>query len=275
MSCRPLPWQGRLKARISRRIWKRNRALFLLSTGRAGTTSSIGLLQLSSQIAAYHEPEPLFLQESLDAYRNFDATAERSRYLFKRTRAGGIANAWYHGKAYAEASYMTAWMPLIAEMLPNASFALLVRHPGDVVRSWMRRGAFTGEHSWDRYRLYPLPDSRYSEEWRKWSSFERACWAWGEINHIILSHAECLSDSRFSVVRFEELVDPKTRAYERLFGAVNAEPVSHERAVEYLSQPVNEQQSGDFPKYKDWSNQQRGFLREVAGEVAVLLDYEL
>lgn len=125
---------------IGQFVWRRSTCVFVLSTGRCGTKTLTHLLKLSSTVYARHEPAPRLYAEALDAYLSNLMPTTRYRAIFTAARAPDIGAAFLRGQVYAETSnWLTFFSPIIRDLLPNAKFIHLVRHPRDVVRSGMRR----------------------------------------------------------------------------------------------------------------------------------------
>jgi hypothetical protein len=155
--------------------WQTTACLFILSTGRTGSSTLVHLLNLSPKVAAFHEPKPILLPFYRSAYAEAHRNPSRYRRLFARARRRLIGRAGRNDTIYAEATLLKFFAPVVAQMLPNAKFLHIHRHPAEVVRSGMRRRWFR-DNGLDRYRLVPLPDDPAYPQWDRWNAFRKVCW---------------------------------------------------------------------------------------------------
>lgn len=262
-----------------RQIFRRNdflsvRSLFVLSTGRTGTQSLTHLLNLSPEITAFHEPEPLLLEESLAAYPTLQSNPEALQAVFLNGRRRLLQDATHRGRIYAEMSNrMTYFAPVIAQLLPNARFLHLYRHPADVVRSGMRRGWYD-HHKLDRYRITPTAGDPAAAEWADWDPFSKICWYWSAVNDFATRFSNQISPDRFLAVRFEDLFADNSVA-EKLFTFTGVQVPPEDKISSVLSVRHNEQRNGDFPSAGGFNEQQRQTLSKIAGGTIEQLGYTL
>jgi len=253
--------------------WQEARCAFIMSTGRVGTMSLVKILGLSPDVVAYHEPAPRCEVEHKEAYQQLGGSLEGYRPLFAWARAEPIRAARTEGLLYAEHGYWTPFTDLIAEMLPNARFINPVRHPGEFIRSGMRRGWFAG-HVCDPIRPVPAPGTPAAEAWEGWSRFEKVVWVWEMISSHLLSCQRRYGPDRWRVLRFEEWTRPGFRGWGDLFEWLGVRAPSETQIVQAVRKPENTQNRGEFPKYPDWSDEQKDQLRRIAGRTMAQLGYE-
>jgi hypothetical protein len=264
---------NRLLEPVMRRRWREAHSGWVLSTGRVGTRTAVALLALSARVEAHHEPQPRRRTLAKQAYA--DVWDEPAKYHgpFIEARSRQLGRARFRGRVYVEATNMIYLAPVMADLMPGAKFVHLHRHPGDVVRSGMRRGWFN-HHAWDVYRLEPLPGDPDHELWPRWDAFSKVCWVWQAVNAFILRFAASMPADRVHTVGFESLMRPETGAYARLFEFLDLPTPDASRVEEVLSRRDNAQEAGEFPRYRDWSPAQRQTLRRIAGPVMDALGYE-
>lgn len=251
------------------------RPVFFLSTGRVGTKTLAALLSHSHGALATHEPEPAMFELSSLAYANGDEYRSVSRVLDAAVLAcrGPLVDlADEAGRRFVETSPQATFLaPNIAAVWPEARFVAVVRHPAAVVRSGMRRSWYAG-HSHDHVRLVPR-DGRQLAEFSTWSALEKNCWLWAATNHWILDFARS-SHGAVEVLKSEDLLSDATGA-SALFEVLGLDPPSERAIARLLRKRMNSQQTGDFPPWSGWSDDDRRTLEKVTGDIAAELGYEL
>lgn len=260
------------------RYWKSTKCLFLLHTGRVGSVTAIKLLDLSPHVYALHEPS--LLESLTPKYACTDPEEYAARYgavfakTFAKARQGTIGMVGGSHRAYAE-SFWTAYFGLeVAKLLPLSRFVHLHRHPGEYVRSGMRRGWYV-DHAWDVRRLEPSPSDPVYKLWHtEWDAFRKIAWLWQTMNAYFLKMRESVPEDRFAVMRSEDFYRFGTGAYRRLFDLLDVPPPPEDEARTLLSVRHNAQTKGDFPPYEEWTSEQRQILRDIAGPMMERLGYE-
>ena len=252
--------------------WRSTKCLFVLSTGRTGTSTLIRLLNLSPRVSAFHEPKPNLVREYRRAYSSVTTRPDRYRRLFEGARRRLISRECPNGEVYAEATLLKFFAPVIAEMLPNAKFLHLHRHPGEIIRSAMRRRWFQ-DNPLDRYRIVPQPGDWAHQHWQDWDAFSKSCWTWHAENEYFLRLVQNIGADRVLQLPFDEWTDRSTGAYERVFDFIDIDPPDRGSAQTVLNVKHNEQTSGSFPTYEQWTASQRQTLAEIASDTMDQLGY--
>lgn len=257
------------------RGFKKARCLVVLSNGRVGTDTLAHVLDLSPEIRAYHEPSPQLMAERLDAYHHLDKEPERIRQVFVENRANRLASAWLGGKVYAETSArLTFFAPIIAEMLPNSKFLHLHRHPGDIVRSGMRRGWYN-QHPADHARLRPAEDDPDYEAWQEWDPFTKICWYWNAFNKFAVEFGRSMPADRFIAMQSSEMFDFSRGGVAKIFELIGVPMPPEEQIREQLSARHNAQTLNDFPPFREWTAEQKQILEHHSGATMKSLGYTL
>jgi len=269
--CRSVPIP-RVMSFANDEAWRSTKCLFVLSTGRTGTSTLIRLLNLSPKVSALHEPKPNLVREYRRAYSGVTTRPDRYRRLFERARRRLISRECPNGEVYAEATLLKFFAPVIAEMLPNAKFLHLHRHPGEIVRSAMRRRWYL-DNPLDRYRLVPLPTDPAHELWAHWDSFQKSCWLWHVENKYFLDLAETLGSDRVLRLQFDQWIDPRTGEYRRIFEFVGVELPEPGAVPRILGMKYNRQVDGEFSCFEQWTEAQKQSLCEIAATTMNRLGY--
>jgi hypothetical protein len=256
--------------------WANCPCAFVVSTGRVGTKTLTGLLSLSPDVVATHEPEPRLVKASFDAYMEGGdiGRSERWRAVVLGARDDAVYNANRRGRIYVETNpRLTYLAPALATCFPASRFVHLHRHPYEVVRSWMRRGHYQG-HSWDFVRLRPRPDEPLAGDWKSLPVLEKNAWHWARITSEALAFLDSLPASRTLDLRAEALFAGDPAAIGRLFDFVGTAVPRRDWITEVLGRKINAQRRGVYAAPKDWTESERAAVWARVGAVAERLGYE-
>jgi hypothetical protein len=250
-------------AQCERLNWENVHPCFILSTGRCGTLLLNRLLLLSPHALAEHRPEPELIRVSRRAYEEIDQHPEIFEETFKTTREGVVLKAALRNQMYIETNNrITFFAPIIRSVFPNAVFIHLVRHPGDVVRSGIRRNWYSGKHDHDIGRIVPVR-GKFKDRWVELTSIEKIGWLWNETNRFIEDFKANIPGENMLFVKAEDLFsDPKVTESIYTFLRIDGFKPSAVRKV--LKKRMNVQRKGKFPEYDDWDEEDKARLKETA-----------
>jgi Sulfotransferase family len=272
------PGKDRLCRSLSTTLVPWSKVVFVLSTGRTGTQSLARLMGASEDIDSYHEPWDQMLEETKAAYENHPlsdcASAELARHC-ARTRVRSLLACLARRRVYAETSNRLTYIAApLARFFHKSYFIHLHRHPGDVVRSAMRRHFYDG-HPWDRWRIVPRADDPFYDAWGGWGAFEKCCWYWRAVNEWSLGVCASLPQERVLDLPFDALVGGDPSAAGRMFGWLGVRPPPTALMMAMLRTKRNAQEEGEYAVYGAWTPSQRETLARIAEPVASQLGYVL
>lgn len=254
-------------------IWTKTPSLFVLSTGRTGTAALARILSLSPSIDAFHEPAPQPLRERQAAFWEIEKNIDKYAIKFQELRSRQLTEALLRRRIYVETSpRFTFFAPAIAKVHPKAKFLYLHRHPGEVVRSGMRRDWYGG-HPADEYRIRPHPESDEGLRWQNWSQFEKICWYWKAYNRFSLRFISQIANDRVLIVPYEAFVRKDVELFLRIFEFIDAIPPGKDDIYRVLDVPVNEQKKGNYPPYSEWPEMDKIRLKEICEPEMSILGY--
>lgn len=239
--------------------------VFVLSTGRCGTALLTKVLKRSPQLLVEHAPKPELEWVSSLVHQN-QPSMEALRLAVLAARFDAFfQHAFERNRIYVETNNrISLFAPALAELLPRSRFIHLVRHPAGFVRSGMRRNYYAD--GTQHQRLIP----REIEGWSQWSRLEKIAWEWNEINaRIEAFKSECAPDRVMTLTSEALFAGHKGDAIATLWPFIGvpdpfADKRGRRRLEKLFRQPVNEQISGNFPKYSDWPEADRAALRNTA-----------
>lgn len=205
---------------------ERTQAFFIVSSGRSGTAMLHKALSAAGDIEMHHEYMVHIVQKlGVSRYMGLIDSAEAMRVL---AETHGAAIHYSQAAHWGDSSNKLSWMiPELAALLPDAKFVHLVRDGRKVAGSYFRKladecyddraTAVLQAHIDDPLRnpapppekkyWWPLPKSSdpYTDQFRRFTQFERIAWHWGEINRVIGDALLALPGHRTHFVRLEDL----------------------------------------------------------------------
>lgn len=273
----PKEWVERVRrmtALASRDAVEVERYVWCLSTGRVGTQTLAALAGLVDGVDARHEPTPKLYGLSKLSY---ELGSERAgqKTICEALRSCRPPVKSKHKEVYLEASPQGTFLAeALRELFPQSRFIHLVRHPGDVMRSGMRRGWYV-DHANDPWRITPQ-DGGQAAAWGSWSTLEKNAWLWAETNRWIGEFMGSLPPGDGLTIRSEELFSAHSEVIGSFFNHLGvAQPSSH-RIERVLGHRLNSQkagEAGEYPKFSDWSAEEIQMVESHAGELMQQLGY--
>lgn len=232
--------------------------VFVLSTGRCGTKWLTELLRQDPRMRVNHSDYPELVRHSRLAYERYADDPRVFQEIIRATRDGYILDAYNRNQVYVETNNrITFFAHGIEEVYPQARYIHLVRHPGDFVRSGLRREWYCGaRHDVGRIRH---PDPR---KWKGMDDIEKIAWLWNETNQYIEDFLSTLESDQFLQAKAEDLWSVP-EIVEELCEFVTAE-VSRRTIAFMLDQIVNRQHAGSIPAYAQWAGDKKKMVRRHA-----------
>lgn len=238
-----------------------NKPVFFLSTGRTGTMWFAQLLKKDKRLKVYHSAMPDLAIQCKKIYKYKEALFNEKSdefslisEIFLAAREEYFRYAYKCDKRYVETNnQLVFFAPIIAKLLPNSLFVHLYRHPGEFVRSGLRRGWYNkGELM---YKKLIQPSN--IKQWGNYSNIQKISWLWNETNQFIEDFKKKLPKERYFSFNFNNLslekvvelcdflqVDIPTRYIKRK-----------------LIKKENIQKTGAFKPYKNWSEEEKEQLK--------------
>lgn len=254
--------------------------VFFLSTGRCGTKWFSELLSSDKNCMIEHAPEPDLGVQGKIAYEMqqrslFQKSKESMQYiqeLFLAGREEQIRYTFKTDKQYIETNnHITYFAPAIAELLPESKFVHLYRHPGEFVRSAIRRNYYAENDNRRLKRIVPQENSEFSDQWTTFSQIQKCSWLWFETNRFIEDFKQNISADRTFAMNFNNRTD---KNLSQLINWLHLN-IPKDTIVKRLYKKVNVQKSGTFSRYGDWRTGQKQELARICGSLADQYGYEL
>jgi hypothetical protein len=248
--------------------------VFFLSTGRCGTKWFSELLA-TKENNLLHSPVPSFALQSPLVYKTVMSRGIENelnnalvKELFFTGREQYLRFSYKSGKRYIETNnYITFFAPMLAELFPDAKFVHLYRHPGEFVRSGLRRNYYTHENADDLKR--PTPEE-YANSTSPMSRIEKISWLWNATNQFIenfkLKHSGRCYNFNFNELNYDNVVD--------LFEFLSIDEAKYP-IKQKLNRKVNVQKTGEVNPYKTWSDKEKTEVKSLCDDLSLKYKYTL
>lgn len=188
--------------------------LFILSTGRSGTTSIANMLSAVPGVVIVHERRPKLLEEAV-AYRRGTLGHSALVDLLRSSRdPASLGATLLAGESNQRLSFV---LPALAEAFPTARYVLLQRDGREVVDSVHHRWWYHPREAWLRHpslrawasTRFEGPDFGLADsEWRRMSPFARCTWYWSLVPALVRREADQMG-LRMLELRLEDLADSR------------------------------------------------------------------
>jgi len=244
---------------LSSQIFNESNPVFVLSTGRCGTKLLTKLFEATKEGDVFHEPHPQMVYASRYVYEKMQLGIELRKSAFIGARYELLKDAFLKDKRYIETNNQISFFAdAIYSIFPNSRFIHLVRHPGDFVRSGIRRKYYNG-HDYDDGRIL-LNDV---QKWESYSDIQKIGWLWNETNTIIENWKNVIPKENIYNCKAEGLFsDPKF--FQNICAFCELDSIQNNQIDKIIRKPENVQRKGQFPTYEDWTDNQKNELNVVA-----------
>lgn len=252
--------------------------VFFLSTGRCGTNWFTELLAADHALKAFHEPRPNFGVQGKIAYEVYTrsgfqpdpAQEQLLEEIFLTGREQHLRYSYKTQRRLVETNNQVTFLaPAIFSIFPGTKFVHLNRHPGEFVRSAMRRNFYNNTD--DIKRIVPLEDDPYHKKWDHMSLLEKNSWLWTGTNAFIEKFKSTIPEKNHFYFDFNKLDVENIRHLCSFLGADIPEKTIRKK----LGKPVNVQRSGSLADYSDWKDEEKESLRGICGDLAGRYHYQL
>lgn len=260
------------------RDWEEMECVFTLSTGRTGTQTMASMLDLSPKVYAEHEPNPRLVKSSFDAYmdQGTEAWLERWKDFVLAVRDDFVLTANANGKVYVESNNRLTYMAgAVLAAFPASKYVFSHRDPYKVIRSGMRRGAYTGPNiCWNFARIRPRAGEPYMEEWDSMTPLAKEAWRWAKINQISMDFMETLPADRTYELPANKLFSEDENIYKEIFEFVGVPCPPMEDIRRVMGKKINAQFHFGGPEFS-WTKETYDEVRPYIASVAETLGYEV
>lgn len=188
--------------------------VFILGTGRSGSTSIVKILNQYPNSKAIHEGIHQLIRLSTEM--EYNKNNSKSRKLLNELNMIFESKIWEgNTNQLLIHSDQRLWnlIPIISDYFPNAKFIHLNRDPINaiksmVLRKWYEKNEYPEihTHDWAKYRLQgDLVKDFTEEEWESLNNIQKCTWYWVKINNRISTELSNLDQNRSIYIELENL----------------------------------------------------------------------
>ena len=235
--------------------------VFVVSTGRAGSELLVRLLGESKIGTVYHEPRPrMFYGSKLLFETKQDIQSKQIAYL--NARYDLLKKAYLEESRFIETNNRnTFFISALNKLFPKAKFIHLVRHPGDFVRSGIRRKYYSGNEN-DDSRIKPQENEKAFSDWNGFNEIEKIGWLWNATNSFIEKEKTDLDVENILFIKSEDLfLNPDT--YNEICSFLNHPLLSIKKISNIIKRPINKQKQSSYPRWEEWSENDKSKLIKI------------
>lgn len=240
-----------------------HRYVFVLSTGRAGTKLLTNIFNRSYSAYAMHSP---VIDLAHQSYLSYDAgyPTECLKSAILHSRLDLWKQYYSRDLTYIETNNRISMYALaLSELLPNSRFIHLIRHPADFVRSGMNRGYYLSADPEQWGHLEPRPSDALHLRWGSLDRVAKIAWQWNTINENIDTFKDSINQNRVITVKSDSLFT-NCNCVTQILEHAWISDFSISQIEKMINIRVNKQKKSTFPRYEDWTLEQREMLREYA-----------
>ncbi len=261
--------------------------VFFLSTGRTGTALFTKLLNKSRKVKAFHSPSSLIcnaqselIEQGRIAYEvyklkgiNDETTNILISQIFWAARENLLYKTFLHDRLYIETNNRITFLaPAIRYLIPHARFVHLYRHPGEFIRSGIRRKYYNSDNEHELGRLTPQRGGDYFSDWKHFDDIQKIAWLWYETNKFIEDFLSLIDKNYYFKFNFNNL---SLSNVNELMEFLDIHDISPKTIKKLISKPVNVQKRENFPKYQDWNEEDKNKVKKICGGLAQKYGYKL
>lgn len=254
--------------------------VFFLSTGRCGTQWFANLLKKEKLMKVFHEPQPNLGVQGRIVYEiiqrhNYELPLEIEcliKEIYISSREQYLRYSYKTDRTYVETNNnITFFAPILADLFPEAKFIHLYRHPGEFVRSAIRRKFYSPDNIEDMKRITPVNNKPSIQEWQSYSSIQKNSWLWLTTNQFIDKFKNATNPDRHFTFNFNLLNKDNVAELLRFLEI----DIKDNAIKKLINVKHNQQKTGHFPKYQAWNENDKKELIDICGSLAKQYGYEL
>ncbi len=252
--------------------------VFFLSTGRCGTAWLSDLMEMDESLMIVHAPENPLLSQSKLFYELYQdgGLSTREWQLFQELYLAAFEHLFFNciksGKRLViTESRCSFFVPIISKLIPQAHFVHVYRHPGEFVRSGIRRGYYIKEDHTQLNKIEPLADVRAKMGWNKFSQTQKISWLWSETNSFIESYKAQIDSTKIHDLNFNSWDE---NILFDMFSKLDMD-IPRNSIQKKLNVKINVEKRGNVDLYENWSEADKNSLRELCKPLADKYNYDL
>jgi hypothetical protein len=262
---------------LKKRLDQIEKPVFFLSTGRTGTMWLARLFSHDRGIKSFHAPAPDLAGQNLFAYalqKNQALQKEQVHEILSQVFLAGretyLRYSYKCMRRYLETNnHIGFFAYTIAELLPQARFIHILRHPGDFVSSGLKRNWYSSGEQEIR-QIVPL-HGRDKEAWPGYHDIQKIGWLWKETNSYIDTFKQSVPSEKVFTLDFSSMDMDSIKEMIEFAGAA----ISEKQIRKTLKRRLNQQQFQSSERYPNWPEAHKQMLAEICGPLVKKYQYKL
>ncbi len=206
---------------------RKKQIVFVLSTGRCGSTSIVKMFNQHPKFSAFHEDIPELIKLSTKLTEEPDSKEEIYKqldFIFKNKLWFGSSD-----KIHVHSDHRL-WnlVEFLSGYFPNSIFIHLIRNPYDSLKSFVPRNWYPNDFDFyetnNLYEKYRIRGNRLGvfsdKEWQGMTNPEKCAWYWNFVNKNIAAQIEKLNSKKHPsfIIQLEFLTLLMNTYIRELFG---------------------------------------------------------
>jgi acetyltransferase-like isoleucine patch superfamily enzyme len=234
---------------------------FVLTTGRAGSTTIAAVLNQHPKVDAKHEAHLQLVKWSTDYAHGALSYDDMKRKLTQLL----LQTSVYRDDTVYVFSDLKLFnlTPILREIIPSAKFVWMMRSASAVVASTVGRSWYAGPSHpvWKNIDWYyhdnrirgDLCGSVTAAEWATMTPFEKNCWYWTHVNEVIERDLNQVPESLRRTQRLEDFDASAALALQTFIG------------VEPMNIAVTAANEARYDKHAAWTKQEKASFDKICG----------
>lgn len=258
--------------------------VFIVSTGRSGSTMISQVLAVHPSLCAFHEPHPHLRTEAFAKWADPSSYKAIERRI-RRKRDDLISQIRLNRLIYVESSNYTSHLIEELHDIYQAKFVHLYRDGRNFVRSGLERDWYNQQplqhliKTWLRRRYLvdigkTATDNLLNPPGNLRTRLEKIAWLWTETNRKILDSFSSLPDSSKFSFKLEKLCKDKIIDLLNFIG-VDFQAELIDEMLEIASARPNKTKKPTIPSYIEWSEQEKNRFNNIAKDMMQTLGYTI
>lgn len=267
------------------RGWQLNSPVFIVSTGRSGTTTLTQILQMHPDVCCLNEAKPALRTEGCMTWSGY-YSLKRIEQRIRLKREKLISQITQNRFVYIEGTPPASHLINMLYSLFNARFVHLFTDGREFVRraadkGWHEKSNPVGEFLTMLRRRFLLGimggrkiDRRMKPPSDLKTQIEKLAWLWVTVNEVIIHQMSALPENfRFSLKLEDINEDELVRLHEYI--GIKVYPEVLTEMLEFLKKQLAEFPQPSFRPYDEWNEHEKKRFGQIAGDMMNKLGYDL
>ncbi|MFW5808332.1 MAG: sulfotransferase [Spirochaetota bacterium] len=254
--------------------WEGISPVFIISTGRSGTSFFASLFSEFSGTYAVHEPDPTFLHMCITHASDLQPVEKTARYmLYNRSALCRDAKRSGANRYIESNNRLFSLVKPLRFAFPDSRIIHIIRDGRDYVSSGMNRNWYTADDTDHRLSAVSFPDDPCHDTWDSMSRFQKICWRWQKKDGFI--HDALRDDPKSITVKFEDIFNSIGNS--GLYRIIDFIGLTREEAEPIIKRQIetriNSNKTESFPRWSEWDAHTMARFDDVCGRHMRLYGY--